>query len=350
MVKKIFLVLFTFAAFISCFSQDAHFSQYYQVPAYLNPSLVGNFNGLYKVGINYRDQWRAALDRPYATFTATGESKFEMGQKRNPDIAAIGIMFFSDKLSQYNLNTTQLALTGSFHKLLDARNKKYLGIGFQTGIIQKSLNYENLTFGDQFNAVDAYSNETLEVLPGNNIGFFDMSVGADYSVNPASGKNFNIGFSIFHFNNPNISFFGKSDNPDQDVNTDAQLDARYVFHTSYSIPTGPNNSIEPRVLYMSQDKHKMLLLSSLFKYKNPKTEGRIFYFGPSLRLSNNLSKLTFESIILTAGIDFKGMNFGLSYDYNLPDLITNRNGLGTFEFSFNYYGQYENSDAFCPTF
>lgn len=350
MFKKLFITLIAIAAIFHCKAQDAHFSQYYQVPAYLNPSLVGNFNGLYKVGINYRDQWRAALDKPYATFTATGESKFELGQGRNPDLAAIGIMFFSDKLSQYNLNTTQLALTGSYHKLLDNRKKSYIGIGYQLGIFQKSLNYENLTFGDQFNAIDAYTNETLEVLPGNIIGFFDMSVGADYSTRPASGRDFNLGFSIFHFTSPNISYFAKNENPDKDINTDAQLDPRYVVHASYNIPTGKNTNVEPRLLYMGQDKHKMFLLSTLFKYKNPKTEGRIFYFGPSLRLSNNLSKLAFESIILTTGIDYKGMNFGLSYDYNLPDLLNNRNGLGTFELSFNYYGQYENADAFCPTF
>ena len=47
--------------------RDAHFTQYYQVPAYVNPALVGNFNGLFKVGMNYRDQWRPAIDRPYAT-------------------------------------------------------------------------------------------------------------------------------------------------------------------------------------------------------------------------------------------------------------------------------------------
>ncbi len=350
MLKNIFIALFAFACFVPCFTQDAHFSQYYQVPAYLNPSLVGNFNGLYKVGINYRDQWRAALDRPYATFTATGESKFEIGQERNPDIAALGIIFFSDKLSQYNLNTTQLALTGSYHKLLDRKNKSYLGIGYQIGIIQKALNYENLTFGDQFNALDAYSNETLEVLPGNNIGFFDMSIGVDYATNPTSGRNFSLGFGIFHFTSPNISFFNTPENIDKDLNTDAVLDPRFVVHTSYNIPTGPNTSVEPRALFMSQDKHKLFLLSSLFKYKNPKTEGRILYFGPSLRFSNNLTKLAFESIIFTVGIDYNGMNFGLSYDYNLPDLINSRNGLGTFEFSFNYYGEYENSDAFCPTF
>ena len=170
-------LVFVIIAISGLQAQDAHFTQYYQVPAYVNPALVGNFNGLFKVGMNYRDQWRPAIDRPYATFTATGESKFMVG-KRDPDIAALGIMFFSDQISKYDLNTTQIALTGSYHKLLDRKTKQYIGIGYQAAIFQKSLNYEDLTFGDQFNAIDAYSNETLELLPGNNIGFFDMNVPA----------------------------------------------------------------------------------------------------------------------------------------------------------------------------
>ncbi len=350
MRKTIFLILILLISNLDCFCQDAHFSQYYQASAFLNPSLVGNFNGLYKVGTNYRDQWRAALDRPYATFTATGESKFEFGSERNPDLAGIGIMFFSDQLSQYQLDTRQIAITGSYHKLLDARDKQYLGIGIQAAIYQKSLNYEDLTFGDQFNAIDAYSNQTLEVLPGNNLGFFDLSTGIDYSISPASGQNFNIGLALFHFTKPNISYFGHEETPDKKLNLNAFLDSRFTAHASYNFPTGPSNSIEPRMLFMSQDQHKLFLLSSLFKYKNPKTEGRILYFGPGIRMSNNLKSLAFESLILTFGIDYKGLNFGLSYDYNLPDLINQRNGLGTFEFSLNYVGQYENADAFCPTF
>ncbi len=342
-------LVFVFIALTSLQAQDAHFTQYYQVPAYVNPALVGNFNGLFKVGMNYRDQWRPAIDRPYATFTATGESKFMVG-KRDPDIAALGIMFFSDQISKYDLNTTQIALTGSYHKLLDKKTKQYIGIGYQAAIFQKSLNYEDLTFGDQFNAIDAYSNETLELLPGNNIGFFDMSLGIDYSYTSTSDREFNAGISVFHVTSPNISFFGKEDFVDKDVNTEAFLDPRWSVHASYSLPTSDAFSFQPRILYMSQDQHKMYVLSTLFTYKNPRSEGKKFYFGPGLRFSNRLNSTALEAVMLIVGYDFKGLNLGLSYDYNTSDLFNDRFGMSTFEISLNYFGQYENADAFCPTF
>lgn len=353
--KKIYFKILVFIFFLSFsergFNQDAHFTQYYQVPAYLNPALVGNFNGLYKVGINYRDQWRPALSRPYATFTATGESKFYLGgKKRDPDIAAIGIMFFSDKISGFDLNTSQIALSGSYHKLLDKKTKQYLGFGYQASIIQKSLNYETLTFGDQFNALDAYTNETLEILPGNVLGFFDMSVGVDYSVSPDPNQEINLGFALFHFTSPDISFFKGADFIDDNFDVEAQLDSRYVAHASYSFATTPKVFIEPRTLFMIQDQHREFMLSTLFKFKNLKTEGRKFYFGPSIRFSNRLQNFSMESMGLIAGFDYKGINFGLSYEYNTYDLFNENDGLGTFEFSLNYFGHFENEDAFCPTF
>ncbi|MBK8699435.1 MAG: PorP/SprF family type IX secretion system membrane protein [Saprospiraceae bacterium] len=348
-MKGNFLVLLAVLYTFAVSAQDASFTQYYQVPAYVNPALVGNFNGLFKVGMNYRDQWRPALDRPYATFTATGESKFLIG-KRDPDVVALGIMFFSDRISRFDLNTTQIALTGSYHKLLDKRTKQYIGIGYQAAIFQKSLNYEDLTFGDQFNAIDAYSNQTLELLPGNNIGFLDMSAGIDYSVSPSDGHDLNVGLSVFHFTAPNISFFGKEDFVDKDLDVAAFLDPRWTAHVSYGFHTSPNIVLEPRVLYMAQDQHRLAMLSALFKYKNPKSEGKVFYFGPGMRMARNIDKTNLESIYLIVGYDFKGLNLGLSYEYNNKDLFNDRNGLSSFEISLNYFGQYENADAFCPSF
>jgi type IX secretion system PorP/SprF family membrane protein len=349
-LKNPISILVSLVLCISLNAQDAHFTQYYQNAAIINPSLVGNFGGLYKVGVNYRDQWRAALDKPYTTFVAMGESNFDIGEERAPDKAAIGIMFFSDKVNVFDMNTNQIALSGNYRKLLDNKTKQYVGLGFQTGVITKTLNYENLTFGDQFNAIDAYSNETKELLPINNFGFFDLSFGADYSISPASKYNFNIGVSFFHITKPNVSFFAKESNPDLNLDLNSFLNRKFVFHTSLNIPMNESLDMEPRIIYMQQQQNRMAILGSLFKYNSPRSEGKIFYIGPSLRVSNQLKSIGLESVILTAGIELNGLNIGLSYDYNFPDLIDQRNGLGTFELSMSYIGLFENNENFCPKF
>ena len=343
--KIFFLLIFTLSYALA---QDAHFTQYYQTPAYLNPSLVGNYNGLYKVGINYRDQWRAALDRPYSTFAANGESKFYLGNK--DDVFALGILFYSDRISNFNLNTSQIALTGSFHKMLNRKKKEYLGIGYQISIIQKNLNYENLTFGDQFNAIDGYTNATQELLPVNNIGFFDMGIGADYSVSPSKNSQFNIGLAMFHIGKPNISFYAREDQPDEELDLEAFLDRKITAHISYSTATSASFFTEPRAMIAIQDKHREIVLANIFKYKKPDGEGRTFYFGPGIRMSNQLDKLGMESIFAIVGFEYNGLNLGLSYDHNTSDIFNDRLGFGSFEFTINYYGEFENADAFCPTF
>lgn len=343
------IILILFANF-GLSAQDAHFTQYYQVPGYTNPSLTGNFNGLYKVGVNYRDQWRAAIKQPYSTFTASGESKFYLGGNKQ-DLFALGILFYSDKISNFNLNSSQISLAGSFHKLLDKRKKRYIGLGYQVGIMQKNLNYENLTFGDQFNAIDGYTLLTKELLPGNNIGVFDTGFGLDYSQTSLENRQLNLGIAMFHINQPNISFF-KNDVQllNDSLNIDAKIDRKLLFHISYAIPSSEEMTIEPRFMFTTQDKHREMLISNLFKYKQLSTEGRTFYFGPAIRLSNTLDNIGLESLIGIVGFEYKGLNIGLSYDHNVKDLFNDRLGFGSIEVSINYFGQYENSDAFCPTF
>ena len=84
-----------------------------------------------------------------------------------------------------------------------------MGLGYQAAIFRKSLNYEDLTFGDQFNAIDAYSNETLRTFAWQQHWLFDMSLGIDYSYTSTSDREFNAGISVFHVTSPNISFFEK---------------------------------------------------------------------------------------------------------------------------------------------
>ena len=50
-------------------AQDIHFSQYYASPMTVNPAYTGMFNGTYRVGANYRNQW-ASVSVPYKTFAA----------------------------------------------------------------------------------------------------------------------------------------------------------------------------------------------------------------------------------------------------------------------------------------
>jgi type IX secretion system PorP/SprF family membrane protein len=330
---------------------DPHFTQFYQVPGQFNPALTGTFGGLYRVGLNYRDQWDAALTSPFKTFSASGDIKFELGESRDgQDIFALGILFMSDRVGIIDLNATGIALTGAYHKSLDVKTKQYLGGGVQIGITQLNVNYEDLTFQDQFNAIDAYTGFTNENLPENNFGNFDLSFGLNYSITPYKRSNINVGAALFHIIPGNVSFFNKNDNSTNNLDINFIQERRLVVHAHYDIPTSETIALCPRALFMSQGSHNQIQITNLFKLRELQNSDKEFFFGPGVRLVNDTQSFKVESLILQGGMTYKGLIFGLSYDHFLDDILDQRAGLGALEFSINFLGQYQNEDTFCPVF
>jgi type IX secretion system PorP/SprF family membrane protein len=158
------------------YGQDKHFTQFYSSPLTLNPALTGAFDGRYRVSGIYRDQWRNVLDEPYRTFSGAIDVRFDLAMNsRYKDAIAAGIMFFSDQVGVIDFNTNQMALSAAFHKGLDWDKKQFLTIGIQGSLSQRNVNYESLTFNDQFKSEEGFINPTGEVLPPNNFSFSDLA-------------------------------------------------------------------------------------------------------------------------------------------------------------------------------
>lgn len=334
------------------YSQDAHFSQYYAAPTLLNPALVGTYSGTFRISTIYRDQWRAAIDTPLKTFSASGDVKFEIdyNKKNLPDIVGVGITFFADRVSVFDFNTNQILLTAAYHKALDKRTKQYLGIGFQGGIGQKSVNYEDLSFQDQFNAIDGYTLGTSEFLPPNNKAFGDFNMGLYYTITPSKKFNFHIGAGYYHITRPNISFFNYPDIIDPNIVRTNILDPKWSIHTGMSLQTSEYVSVQPRAWFLQQGEHSELNLGTNLRFKVSRTSGKYFHVGPWIRGVKNKDNFGFESFVAMAGVEFNNFILGFSYDQNINSLIRDRRNLSSFEFSLTYIGEYHNADDFCPKF
>ena len=130
-------------------AQDPHFSQFYGSPLTLNPAIAGTYTGTFRISTIYRDQWRSAVDDPLRTFAASGDVKFNLNYgaiKGNPDIVAVGITFFSDRVNTFDFNTNQILLTAAYHKSLDKKTKQYIGIGIQGASCRSHLITKILLF------------------------------------------------------------------------------------------------------------------------------------------------------------------------------------------------------------
>lgn len=349
-VYIVFLILFGFLCPI--FSQDASFSQFYVSPLTLNPALTGSFDGTYRVSAIYRDQWRTVANDPYSTIAASGEVQFQINTRssNNPDLIGAGLLFFSDRVGTFELNTTQIALYGSYHKALSKRNNSYLGAGFQIGVIQRNINYEDLSFGDQFNGLDGYTLATGESLPQNNFGFGDFALGIHYAVTPSEELSFYAGASVFHLASPNVSFYQKTEIPNPPFETQNNILRKWSAYASLSLKTSDVIRMLPRAFYSQQGSHSSVTLGSNIRYDLLKQEDRALHFGGYVRASDGVDGFGPESLIFMFGLEINNVLFGLSYDANLSSISDERTGQGALEFSISFTGQHENLNYICPDF
>ena len=327
-------------------AQDKHFTQFYAAPLTLNPALTGAFNGRYRVSGIYRDQWRGVLDQPYVTFATAIDVKFDVElDNRYEDAIAVGLLFFNDKVNGIDFSTNQIALSAAFHKGLDFGHKQFLSAGIQAGLAQRNINYERLTFDDQFNELDAFSLETGEALPENNFAFSDYNVGVNYSYAPKLGTLLTVGFALHHFLEPQLSFYPT------DEGGDNKLFMKLSAQASYQFPISEKMSLIPRALWSKQGPHQEITAGSNIRFALTDYNSNAFQVGSWVRLAKNEDGSNgMDAVVILFGVELNNVLIGLSYDANLNDLTSHRQGQGSFELSVAYLGDFENESILCPSF
>ncbi len=345
-MKHISLMIFFGLLTSVVYGQDKHFSQFYASPIAMNPALTGAFDGKFRVGAIYRDQWRGALDNPFVTFAASLDMRFDIGQRRVfRDAVSGGILFFTDRVGGVDFNTNQMGLSAAYHKALDRRSTQYLSAGFKFGFTQRNVNYELLTFQDQFNGVDGYDLTSGEELPENNFSYTDLSAGIYYTITPKRQTSYYAGAAIHHFNRPDVSFYSEDIDGFQD-----KLYMKTTVHLGARLPIGDNKQIFPRVMSSIQGPHIEIDAGANLRMAFNDYNSFAFHVGAWVRPVRYDSGFGVDAIIGLVGIEYENVLFGLSYDSNINSLTNYNRPHGAFEFSVVYLGEYENETILCPTF
>ncbi len=347
-MKKILTFLPILLMGTALFAQDRHFSQFYSSPLTLNPALTGAFDGKYRVGGLYRDQWRGLLEQPYQNFSFGADLRLDapFASKSNPDKMGVGLLFYRDIVNSLDFSTTQIALSGAYHKALDLGSTQFLSLGFQLGLSQRNVNYDNLTFQDQWNGIDGYSLPRGERLPENNFSYSDLSTGINYTVTPAPKVSIFAGVAYHHFNKPNIAFFRGTDIPKQPLlpRLSAQLAASFPINRERSV------MLSPRLLVASQGPHFELNGGMSVKFEVDKTYGTSLHLGGWVRPVKNVDGFNIDAAVVMIGVEYNSILLGFSYDLNLPTLQKYKRTANVFEISLIYLGEFENDELLCPTF
>lgn len=337
-LKTIFIFLTCTLYLIPCaFSQDLHFSQFFNSPLTTNPANTGFIpDGDYRLGINYRNQWSSIMTLPYKTMSAFADAQIMKNRFENGWMGLGGVIL-RDVAGSGNLTSTKIYGSVAYHQMLGYSS--LLSLGFNVGYANKQINVSNLKFPDQFDG-KFFDNKlpTSVFLDRNNIGYLDMQVGMNYAYFPTENIYVNGGFSAQHVNKPRESFFTSSD-------VSNRLPVRYIGFLNGSFKLNDRVIINPNIYYTTQAKVQETV-GGLNAHYNLSGDGMYQLIG-------GLYYRHKEAIIPMVGLGFNDYTFTFSYDVTVSSLQNYNNGRGALEFSLIKQGNLNPTGARvtpCPTF
>ncbi|MFZ6011643.1 MAG: type IX secretion system membrane protein PorP/SprF [Bacteroidota bacterium] len=304
-------------------AQDPQFSQFYAAPLYLNPAFAGSTNQA-RAGINYRNQW-PAIDANFTTFSAFFDYFIE---DKN---SGVGILMTRDREGLAGLRSLSVALQYSY----ELQITDFLGFrpGFQVGLFNRDVNFNRLTFGDQFDANGNLINTSTAETFNTNFSktFLDLSAGGVFFTKVAW-----LGVAANHLNKPNQSI----------VDEKSPLPVKLSVHGGFKFFMKPGvvgsgvyarkgeRSIAPAIQYRHQGSFDQMDLGLYFTFE-PLVLGTWYRGVPFKKLNNFVNN---ESIVLLLGFMKLGakdaINIGYSFDYTISKLGASSGG--AHEFSLVY--------------
>jgi type IX secretion system PorP/SprF family membrane protein len=312
--KYITLVLLSFLFVSKISAQDFHLSQYDAAPLFLNPALVGQFDGKYRVHGHYRTQWGSVSSKPFNTAAIS----FDKSIKK----FAVGAQVLNYRAGAGNYDALGITLSGGYSFTFDKKKVHKISIGVQGGVIQKSVDFNELYFENQYTTTGGGSFDqglpTGETFGANSFWLPDLNAGFVYYYG-ADQKKLNpfVGASVFHITEPKESFYG----------VENKLPMRIMGHGGIKVNLSERIQFIPKVLYMKQ-KNAQEIDYSLMMHYHLKGSGVILMLQPTYR--------TVDAFIIEAGVKYSNYEVRLGYDYNTSTLNDFSDGKGGFEISLTY--------------
>ncbi len=314
----LFLLLFSLLSLQSAFSQNLHFSQFYNSPSLTNPANTGFIpDGDFRIGMNYRNQWSSVMALPYKTMSVFGDVQV-MKNRYETGWLGLGGMILKDVAGAGNLSSTKAYGSIAYHQMLEAGS--LISLGFNVGLANKNINVSGLKFPDQFDG-KFFDNKipTSIVLAKNNITYFDMQVGMNYAYFPVSTVYLNAGFSAHHINKPRESFF----NPSPLI--DNTIPIRYTGFLNGSFKMNDSWIVNPNA-YFSLQANSYEIVGGMNAHYNLTGDGENILIGGIYYRHK-------DAIIPTVGFGHKDIVFTFTYDATISTLKNYNNTRGAFEIS-----------------
>jgi len=326
MMKKYFYTTILFFYGLAVHAQDPHFSQFFSSPLTLNPAFTGKIDGIWRLATNHRDQW-PSIPKAYVTTTASLDFPILTKSVPEGDLMGLGISGLSDASSNDALKLSYMSMSLSYHKALDEDGYNTIGAGFQGTYSSSSIDFSKLTFEDELQRNGFNPGTSAEYAKGllTKVNYVDVNAGVLFSGSTNGTNNYYLGTSVYHINQPKVSFRNSSTS-----GSDWYLTNRITVHGGGSFSLGESLGINLSFIEQLQNKSNETVLGAAFSMRAGGVDDKPtnIYAGSWLRLN--------DAMIPYIGIEFGDLRIGASYDFNISDLKSATNSKGGSEFSLIY--------------
>ncbi len=267
----------------AAYAQDPGFSQFYANPLYLNPAFAGTAK-CPRILMNYRNQW-PGIDNSFITTSASYDQHFDAIN------GGLGLLILNDRTGEGVLNTTNVCLMYSYQ--LEVNRRFSIKFGAQGTYMQRSVDTDNLRFGDMIDPRRGFVNLTNEPIISESTSYFDASAGI-----LGFSEKFYFGLAVHHLTEPEESFLGRP----------SPLPRKYTAHIGAVLPFGiraEDMSWSPNILFQQQGNFQHINLG-VYANKGPLVLGLWHRIG--------------DSFIGLVGIETDQFKFGYSYDITTSTL------------------------------
>lgn len=281
------------------FAQDPIFSQFYLSPLQLNPGLSGLTEDP-RFSANYRNQY-PGFNNAYRTYALSYDQFF-------PNLnAGVGGWILTDDAGDGILKTLKAA--GIFSYRLRLGDNLFAKTGVEVGIVQSTLNWNQLIFGDQ---IDDYVGTTSpggipfpteETAPDKNkVIYPDLGFGMIVYGGDLYG-----GLSVRHLNRPDPDFLSINSN------LSPRIPMRWIFHAGAAFPLF--NGLFGSSAEVSLSPSFIMVKQGPFQQVNGgiAIDAEMITLGLHYRLSSGRS----EALIGSLGLRTKQLRIGYSFDYTV---------------------------------
>jgi type IX secretion system PorP/SprF family membrane protein len=293
-------------------AQDPIFSQHFAAPLNINPAFAGVTTAP-RINLSYRNQW-PSWPNAYRTYAVSYDHPVEIMN------SGFGVMAMTDDAGNGIYKTN--SFMGTYSYQVQASKDLFLRLGFEAGIEQTRLDWEQLVFADQLDPRIGLEEGTFsaEVPPDQfNRTTFDLGTGL-----LVYHTNYYGGISLKHINRADESWL----NINQNLNLGRPMRLTLHAGAEFSVNAGNNrlgaSFISPNLLYIRQGPFTQVNVGAYAGYE--RVFGGLWY----RHTSENA-----DAAILLAGFRYGVLRIAYSYDVTISGLSVGSTG-GSHEISVSF--------------